>query len=57
MKFTDANVYLIEHLLIQDSNPLEVHTPEQARDALMYIAGINAMAQAVIEGMREVKNA
>ena len=57
MKFTDANVYLIEHLLIQDSNPLEVHTPEQARDALMYIAGINAMTQAVIEGMREVQKA
>lgn len=58
MKLTDANVYLIEHKLIQDMcrGYFETGNPDTIRDTTMYIAGANDMAQAVVEALREVKD-
>lgn len=56
MKLTDANVYLIEHNLIQGMEMFVVGDDRQARDLTMYVAGVNDMAQAVVEALREVKN-
>lgn len=56
MKLTDANVYLIEHRLIQDIDAFTAAGDREARDVAMWIAGVNAMAQAMVEALREVKN-
>ena len=56
MKLTEANVYKLEHDLIQEMNVFTAVGDEEARDLTMWIAGVNAMAQAVIEALKEVKN-
>ena len=58
MKLTDANVYLIEHKLIQSmcQGCFETGNPDTIRDTTMYIAGVNDMAQAVVEALREARN-
>jgi hypothetical protein len=56
MKLTDANVYLIEHNLIQNLDVFVVGEDRHARDLAMYVAGVNDMAQAVVEALKEVKN-
>lgn len=55
MKLTDADVYLIEHKILLDFDLWDL--PErQARDTVMYIAGVRDMEQAVVEALREVKD-
>ena len=58
MKLTDANVYLIEHKIVRDMclGCFETENPDTIRDTTMYIAGVNDMAQAVVEALREVKD-
>lgn len=57
MKLTDAMVYKLEHKLISDMDVFSVDGDEEARDLTMWIAGVNSMAQAVVEALQEVKNA
>ena len=53
MKFTEDNVLRVEHKLIQDQLIWDCHKDD--REALlMYIAGVNDMAQSIIEAMREI---
>lgn len=53
MKFTEDNVLIMEHKLIQDQ--IIMDCPQELREGLLaYIAGVNDMAQAVIEAMREI---
>lgn len=56
MKLTESIVHKLEHNLIRDMDVFTASGDEEARDLTMFIAGVNAMAQAVIEAMREVKN-
>lgn len=56
MKLTDANVYKLEHELIQEMGVFTAANDREARDLTMWIAGVNAMAQAVVEALREVRN-
>jgi NAD(P)H-flavin reductase len=58
MKLTDANVYLIEHKLVRDicAGCFDVTDTQADRDTLLYVCGVNDMAQAVVEALREVKN-
>lgn len=56
MKLTDANVYKLEHELILDTNIWSFVDKEETVKGLFYIAGINNMAQAVVEALREVKD-
>lgn len=56
MKLTEYAVYKLEHKLIQDMDVFVSESDEEARDLTMWIAGVNAMAQAVVEAMQEVKN-
>lgn len=54
MKFTEDNVLRVEHTLI--SNQLIWECPkEDCEKLLMYIAGVNDMANEVIEAMRVIK--
>ena len=53
MKFTEDNVLRVEHRLIKEQ--LIMECPEECKaDLLAYIAGVNDMAQSIIEGMREI---
>ena len=53
MKFTEDNVLRIEHKLIKEQ--LIMECPEECKaDLLAYIAGVNDMAQSIIEAMREI---
>lgn len=57
MKFTEDNVYRVEHQQISDLVPWDFRDNNRsARDAFMYILGVHEMADAIIEAMREVKN-
>ena len=56
MKLTDANVYKLEHKIIQELDIWSLRTPEEIRDVLYCIAGINMMADDVVEALQEVKN-
>lgn len=56
MKLTDANVYKLEHELIMDTNIWSFLDKKEMVQGLFYVAGINAMAQAVVEALREVEN-
>lgn len=56
MKLSDAIVYKLEHNLIQEMDVFSVSGDEEARDLTMWIAGVNDMAQAVVEAMQEVRN-
>ena len=54
MKFTEDNVLRVEHTLI--SNQIIWECPkDDCEKLLMYIAGVNDMANEVIEAMREIK--
>ena len=53
MKFTEDNVLRVEHKLIQDQIIMDC-PKELKEDLLEYIAGVNDMAQSIIEAMREV---
>lgn len=53
MKLTEDNVLRVEHKLIQDQIIMDC-PDEMKSDLLAYIAGVNDMAQAVIEAMREI---
>ena len=53
MKFIEDNVLRVEHKLIQDQIIMEC-PKELWQDLLAYIAGVNDMAQSIIEAMREV---
>ena len=53
MKVNEHNVLMVQHDIIRNS--LIWDCPKEDREALlMYIAGVNDMAQAVIEAMREI---
>lgn len=56
MKLTDYAVYKLEHNLILEMDVFTAAGDEEARDLTMWIAGVNAMAQAVIEAIEEAKN-
>ena len=56
MKLTDAMVYKLEHDLINSMDVFTANGDQEARDLTMWIAGVNAMAQAVIEAMEAVNN-
>lgn len=56
MKLTDYAVYKLEHDLIREMDVFTAAGDEEARDLTMWIAGVNTMAQVVIEALREVKN-
>lgn len=53
MKFTEDNVLRVEHKLIQDQIIMDC-PKELKEDLLAYIAGVNDMAQSIIEAMREI---
>ena len=53
MKFTEDNILRVEHKLIQDQIIMDC-PKELGQDLLAYIAGVNDMAQSIIEAMREV---
>lgn len=53
MKFTEDNVLRVEHRLIKEQ--LIMECPDECKKELLaYIAGVNDMAQSVIDVMREV---
>lgn len=53
MKFTEDNVLRVEHKLIQDQ--IIMDCPKELTEGLLaYIAGVNDMAQCIIEAMREI---
>ena len=54
MKLTDAMVYKLEHNLIQEMDVFTANGDQEARDLTMWIAGVNAMAQAVVEAIEKV---
>ena len=56
MKLTDANVYKLEHQLIQETNIWSFVEEKEMVQGLFYVAEINAMAQALIEALQEVNN-
>ena len=53
---TDANVYKLEHELILNTEIWSFVDKKEMVQGLFYIAGINTMAQAVVEALREVKD-
>ena len=56
MKLTDANVRKIALEILLDIEPFAVRDDRDARDLLMYSAGVTQMAEAVIAAMQEAKN-
>lgn len=53
MKFTADSVLWLEHKLIQEQ--LIMECPEECKaDLLAYIAGVNDMADDIINAMREI---
>lgn len=54
MKLCEDNVLIVQHDLLRKS--LIWECPKEDREALlMYIAGVNDMAQATIEAIQELK--
>ena len=53
VKFTEDNVLRVQHKLIQDQIIMDC-PKELKEDMLAYIAGVNDMAQSIIEAMREI---
>lgn len=54
MKVNEHNVLMVQHDILRNS--LIWECPKEDREALlMYIAGVNDMAQAVIEAIQELK--
>jgi hypothetical protein len=53
MKFTEDNVLRVEHRLIKEQLIMECPVESKA-DLLAYIAGVNDMAEYVIDAMREI---
>ena len=56
MKLTAENVYKLAHEMILNIEPFAAKDDREARDLLMYSAGITDMAQAVVEALQEVRN-
>ena len=55
MKFTENSVYLVEHQILVDSCIWEnLSSPEDAKNMLAYIAGVNDTVTNIIDAMREV---
>ena len=53
MKFTEDNVLRVQHKLIQDQ--IIMDCPKELKEEMLaYIAGVNDMAQSIIEAMREI---
>jgi hypothetical protein len=53
MKFTEDNVLRVEHRLIKEQ--LIMECPDECKKELLaYIAGVNDMAEDVIDAMREI---
>ena len=56
MKLTDDNVYRVEHKLIKDSLLWEAVDDEKLCHAMVaYVCGINDMAEAVVEYLKELR--
>ena len=55
MKFTEDNVYRVEHQMLGDTCVWEcLSSPDDTRNTLAYIAGVYDTVTNIIDAMREV---